>query len=67
VLVNTTKRHIHEKKQRFLSKFFILQNHDSTCVSQGHPSSNAETLSDPPINSIIIHRRKYCLSHTIPS
>lgn len=46
------------KKPEVLSKFFILQNHDFTCVSQGHPSSNAKTLSHPPINSVVIYRKK---------
>lgn len=67
MLVNTTQRHIKGKKPEVLSKFFILQGHDFTHVSQGHPSSNTETLSHHPINSIIFHRRKYCLSHMIIS
>lgn len=58
-----TEAHKREKAKVF-SKFFILQNHELTCINQGPPSSNIGSPSykyppcQSPINSIVIHSKK---------
>lgn len=56
------------EKAKVFSKFFILQNHELTCINKCPPSSNTGSPSNkypachPPINNIITHRKKKGLS-----